>query len=492
LIYSVNISSDGKVAYMTSGSDVLRVTLLSGNRDLSFEIMDCYDFLLPNTYSPDSSATVAENDRSNFRRLVVKAEGVTELQMAVVIENVGGMDIPTGYEFTGMESWTPYADERSFSFENSVTGTVTSFSAANTSGAGNYVQSAVSSMRNEGLSYHRFTTSGVSAMGSNLFGSLQTSVTKSESKAHVVYDIDIATENRYYDMTIFTKINGGFNHINQLKITSDGYVVGNVKSYKLESEPFAWNHLTLILDLAGNKQYAYVDGELVHNATLSSVSEINTIAELRFNIPNGTALSADTSILFANPVAKYYRLGSLAPIFANPVADLSSQTSCELVYNSSYVTPSPEYIFAAGNRGYRTLEEATAVGETELALLHNWVGAPFTVTDTVKVARRSGSTVYSMNYTLGENVKAAHTDDNYVFTNETYYTVRYFGYDGELIHTEQVIKGGAANPPTVEKTHLGKRFVGWSRSSSATTPDTDLTVNISTDFYLVIQHATCA
>ena len=113
-VFSVDITDDGRVAYMygvNADGEVktLRVSLVSDNDALRFEIMDTHTFVLDTpdaNYSPSIKGT-KENNRDKFMKLAVKAENVTELNMAVVIEVVDDMNnFSSGYtSLVPMSDW---------------------------------------------------------------------------------------------------------------------------------------------------------------------------------------------------------------------------------------------------------------------------------------------------------------------------------------------------------------------------------------------------
>ena len=129
-INSIDISEDGRTAVMVARNSKnefvkLRVSLVSDNSNLSFEIMDTYTYLLSGTpsvdYSPTYKPGIKENNRSQFRRLVIKAENVIELNMAVVLEMIEDEPLELGYTLgwngnqkalRPMSTWVPSADER--------------------------------------------------------------------------------------------------------------------------------------------------------------------------------------------------------------------------------------------------------------------------------------------------------------------------------------------------------------------------------------------
>jgi len=111
------VSTEGRTAYMTDGESTIRVTLISTNEDLRFDVLSAYDFLLQDTHRPEyaleNGTGVAEGDRSLFKRLVVNCENVTSLDLAIVIEDVtGDPSMEVGYTYVPMDSWVPTADGR--------------------------------------------------------------------------------------------------------------------------------------------------------------------------------------------------------------------------------------------------------------------------------------------------------------------------------------------------------------------------------------------
>ena len=120
-VLRIDISEDGRTVYMWApNSDgefqTLRVTLLSDNENLKFEIMDTHTFVLDTpdaNYSPSNNG-LSENARDNYMKLAVKAENVTELSMAVVVEDVtGALDSEVGYStIVPMTEWDGWAAEK--------------------------------------------------------------------------------------------------------------------------------------------------------------------------------------------------------------------------------------------------------------------------------------------------------------------------------------------------------------------------------------------
>lgn len=122
-ITNVEIANNGRTVYMTSRKSsvtdapvVLRMNMVSPTPGIVFEKSTSYDFLLDATMRPgDSEAMGAqpENDRSNWLKLLVKFENLMSIDFAVALEVIDPADpVLTGYKFTTMDEWEPYADTR--------------------------------------------------------------------------------------------------------------------------------------------------------------------------------------------------------------------------------------------------------------------------------------------------------------------------------------------------------------------------------------------
>jgi hypothetical protein len=132
---SVEISKDGRTAYMREDLgngkyQTLRLSIVSSNKSLKFELMDTYTFIHTTennfssnhtTYSPEDVAklgTEKEKSRANYMKLAIWSGEALVFNMAVVIElvddaTVGKSDeIDVGYTYDSMNNWVPTADTR--------------------------------------------------------------------------------------------------------------------------------------------------------------------------------------------------------------------------------------------------------------------------------------------------------------------------------------------------------------------------------------------
>ncbi len=145
----ITLSSDGRIAYLTDGSTIIRCTIVTDSADtvasaFTFSVMDCAygdqsGFLLPYGTTTDAAGNVipygtdytgnysvnnggvAQNDYSQYQRLVVTCANVTDLKLAVVIEEINpGDDAPTDYTWTSMDSWDSAIKSNSNVADNTV------------------------------------------------------------------------------------------------------------------------------------------------------------------------------------------------------------------------------------------------------------------------------------------------------------------------------------------------------------------------------------
>ena len=113
---SIILNEDGRTAYLTQkigGKDVyLRLTIHEPGdaTGLKFEKYSTKQNILSTTYKDNYSTLMgytAENDRSNFTRLVIKQSEQVSFQCAVVIETLDVLNTnkPVEYEYTDLNRW---------------------------------------------------------------------------------------------------------------------------------------------------------------------------------------------------------------------------------------------------------------------------------------------------------------------------------------------------------------------------------------------------
>ena len=108
--HDISIDATGRTAYLIHRADaysapisVLRVTLVSALSSLKFEALDAATPILKDTIKNDPN----EIARDGIQKLVVRANGVLGLNMAVVIEEVESEQDPkpVAYEWTDIDRW---------------------------------------------------------------------------------------------------------------------------------------------------------------------------------------------------------------------------------------------------------------------------------------------------------------------------------------------------------------------------------------------------
>lgn len=140
----VELSKDGRTAYMRNkigqdekGNEIfqtLRLTLVSANTTLKFQLMDTYTFVHTTgenaTYSPEKVlelGPVAENSRKNYRKLAITSGEALNFEVAVVIEMIDNdtvgksSELEVGYTYESMNNWEPTADNRGIKIDDTNT-----------------------------------------------------------------------------------------------------------------------------------------------------------------------------------------------------------------------------------------------------------------------------------------------------------------------------------------------------------------------------------
>ena len=116
-IYAVNylyeISDDGRTAYariyLDSEPLVLRLSLISEDETLRFETTKGNETILSTTVTKANSGNELASDPE--KRLVIRANSVSEYHVAVVMELIKHEDEVVGYTYTNMENWATVSDE---------------------------------------------------------------------------------------------------------------------------------------------------------------------------------------------------------------------------------------------------------------------------------------------------------------------------------------------------------------------------------------------
>lgn len=305
----VVLSSDKKTAFMISGDDIIRVTIVSDNTKLSFEIMDAYTYLLDITHNTDQSTmgmANTETNRDNIRKLAIKCENVETLNLAVVIEEVSGMSIGTSYEWNNIDNWnvdgaktpeTEYKFKADYEDLGMHIGSVTNDLSKEFSF--NYIES-----EDESFVTISSLVSGTSAKLSNVkFNLVNNEPIRLKRYQYAVIDFDIYTESKFVDGTTFG-INSSEGFIPILEF-SEKSINSNGSIANLQG----WAAVTVIFDIKNDVVHVYVND--VYLSSISSVfsTYAQEISSLEFNIPAGSMLDKQSTMSYDNVILR--TLGTL-------------------------------------------------------------------------------------------------------------------------------------------------------------------------------------
>ncbi|MBR2930959.1 MAG: hypothetical protein IKC32_06995 [Clostridia bacterium] len=253
----IYVTTGGRTAYMTDGESIIRVSLISSASDLRFDVISAYDFLLEDTHRPDyalnNGVGIPEDDRSAYKRLTVKCEDVTSLELAVVIEDVtGDVDKEVGYCLVPMDSWIPSEDARQIGYDVSVDFDENYYGYRKTGELEVYdsyfVDSNMLTVR-----ANAYTEAG-DLVAINFPAESFTSASLSSDV--LVLDLDVFTDGGVGDLC--------------LAVMGNGEVVARLPAEGLISRDGSWAHITAVA--TADTVRFYKDGEPISTTALSSVS----------------------------------------------------------------------------------------------------------------------------------------------------------------------------------------------------------------------------
>ena len=332
---NVVLSVDGTVAYMTDGKSVIRVTILDqSNSGIRFEIEDCYTFHLKACEGMDELAQeyyekgTHENnvDRSMYKRLTIALKNVTEVKLAVVIEEVAVGELSElGYEWQGILDWnesTPSAN-----------GGATEAAAGFFDGE-NTVGSIISTLGN--LSYIITDLGGNTAYA---IGAGSTSVASSISFTSlerlsefgylgdriIAVELDISTYSVFPDNTLLS-LNGKGGEL----IGIDMSALGSVAASK-------WERATLIIDGGEMRYFIFFGNSLIDSGSFTgaSVEDLSvTFSSSAGSITSGSIIVDNLSIrIFGSDYT------SLDGVLAGaPITDWQGRTPVEESQSAAVAT----------------------------------------------------------------------------------------------------------------------------------------------------------
>ena len=304
---NVLLSADGRTAFMVSGSDIIRVSIVSDNADLKFEIMDAYTYVLDATNRTDRTTmdgSATEKNRDSIKKLAIKCENVTSLNLAVVIEEVDAYEIGTLYDYTSIEDWRVTSNE-SLIIDNK-------FEADFNTGANN-IGSYKMDSANDGYRIENFKTSSQSYIGilpnsitANCSDSIFTLYFKNNNPIilsetqYITFDFDVFTEGMFIDNAAWgvnvTGFDGKREFISLLtfrdnKIVSDGKELALQNSFK---------HLTVVISSKDGSIWVYIDNTFFTQISGAIDSKVEQISTFELLLPAQSSVSNTGSILLDN------------------------------------------------------------------------------------------------------------------------------------------------------------------------------------------------
>ena len=372
----VIVSADGRTAFMISGSDIMRVSIVSDNKDLKFEILDAYTYLLNKTNRTDKTKmdqADTEYNRDIIKKLAIKCENVTELNLAVVIEEVSAYEIGTSYEYVSMNEWPLKSDENSVIQDN--------FKAdfeKNTSSIGSYQFDDGNG--NFSVGYHSLNDSyyfGVRSKGSanaadgafKLAFNNNTSLKLSTSR-YVTFDADIFTDSSFIDGTslgINVKTSDGSTKFITLASLLDNKIKAQNTSFNIQT---SFVHLTLIIDVSEECCYVYVNDALLARITGIIGDDCLEVLSFEFKLP---ATAEPSAIYMDNLSVRSFVNGYDDTTLASLLASSASLVS----WNDriAYGSVSVPLAIANGNTLYNNSQIESAIKSGyEITLLRNTSG----------------------------------------------------------------------------------------------------------------------
>ncbi len=303
----VVLSADKRTAFMISGDDMIRVSIVSDNQNLKFEIMDCYTYVLDITHRTDITTmggSGTESSRDSLRKLAIKCEDVDTLNLAVVIEEVSGYEIGTDYEWLSISDWYVNSKENNeidnkfkADFDPSCV-TIGSYKLNSANEA--YL---LRSYESDGHYYLGIIPNASSSTDSDT--SLTLYLRKNEclelaKSKYVTFDFDVFTENSFIDDAILginVKKSDGTSSFVPILQFLDNDIIADSSAVDIQE---SWKHVTVIIDTNEGSAYLYCDNYFI--TMMSGIVGADSVAVNNFEIKLPASASTDfySSILLDN------------------------------------------------------------------------------------------------------------------------------------------------------------------------------------------------
>ena len=304
---NVLLSADGRTAFMISGEDIIRVSIVSDNADLKFEIMDAYTYVLDatnrtNINTMDGAAT--EKNRDSIRKLAIKCENVTSLDLAVVIEAVSTYEIGTSYDYTNISDWAVTPNQNSiiankfqadFNIDSADIGSYKLDSATD-----NY---RIESIKTDTHSYIGILPNSINANYSDSVFTLYFKNNKPinfNETQYTVFDMDVFTEGNFIDNTALgvkvIKSDGTAEFVPLITFVGNKIVSGG-KEVALQN---SFKHITLLISSEDGSVWVYTDNDFLVKINAAINSESSAISTFEFLLPAESSVLNSGVILLDN------------------------------------------------------------------------------------------------------------------------------------------------------------------------------------------------
>ncbi len=304
----IDISADGRTAYLFDGNSTIRCTLVSTDSSLAFSEMDCayadgnmvLDYTTEDLYYSVNLGGQQQNDYSGWHKLAIKcsAKASTALKFAVVIEEIApGDSTPVGYtldNWVDMASWSDAtvisSDDSAYdnkvlldkNFDQSGTGT---FSA----NGGNF--RILNVLEGADNVIYAMPTASTASANITLAAAEGKVASSSIGNGMLITEFDIKTANVASGEVTFALYG------------TDIYPIVTFDLYDLNSCT-DWTHITLVLDEATNIMYLYAGETLVKSVSYASKSYQKL--KLVVSSKEGALASSDAYFMLDNVVIRTF------------------------------------------------------------------------------------------------------------------------------------------------------------------------------------------
>ncbi len=302
----VLISADGRTAFMISGEDMIRVSIVSENKDLKFEIMDAYTYVLNITKRTDKTTmggATTEYNRDSIKKLAIKCENVETLNLAVVIESVDSIELDCTYEYTSIDNWTIKSDksiigEKFKADFQSDSYTIGSYTLESTDNS--YV---LKTYKYDSEHYLGILPNSVTSKGKDstlkILLDKNTSINLGNHK-YITADFDLFTENLFLNGALLgfklKSSDGASSFVKIAEFKNNSLIIGK----NTLSVSKSWKHITLVLDTKTSIAYLYANNDFVGKIKYVNDANGMSLQSFELMLPGSSAGDYYSSLLLDN------------------------------------------------------------------------------------------------------------------------------------------------------------------------------------------------